>query len=430
MVIRKSAVIQYFLIYLMLLIPGSCLYAKYLVSDAKYYFLIMFYVLLIVLRRKYRSKYILLFLGLLLSFTIFTRLLNGGAGITSWLQFALCILSTQIAISADIKQFLGRWIKLVTLFALISIIFWAVFCLFPNLVNMWPAANFFTQTLGTGDWATTYHGKGVLLYSYLEIHPTRNCGIYTEPGVYQIVLNSALCVLLFWRDKLHYKSFRQYLLNIFVIIIAIITCQSTTGYIAMIIILIFFYMSRQGVNYGFKVKKFLAIVVAIGILVLLLDYNARGTDSIMYIQIIEKLFGEQGMSIDVSRGSGQYRLGTILLGLSTIFRHPLGVGYDSFTAMMNSYGEGLVAASIIRFAAIFGLIPWIIIMVLVFKPLFKYERISFAILFVLLFVNTTLAQTDLFYPALMMFPFYLYLMHVFRFDKAEHACTMGDIIDE
>ena len=75
--------------------------------------------------------------------------------------------------------------------------------------------------------------------------------------------------------------------------------------------------------------------------------------------------------------------------------------------MKGMFGEGLVAASIASFAAIYGVISWIMVMFMIFYPIFKYENGKKKVLFVLLFVNTTLAQTDLLYPSLMMIPIYL-----------------------
>ena len=46
-------------------------------------------------------------------------------------------------------------------------------------------------------------------------------------------------------------------------------------------------------------------------------------------------------------------------------------------------------------------------MFMILYPVFKYEKKEKAILFVLLFINTTLAQTDLLYPSLMIIPIYL-----------------------
>lgn len=53
-------------------------------------------------------------------------------------------------------------------------------------------------------------------------------------------------------------------------------------------------------------------------------------DSILYKQIIEKLFGSSGSGFDVSSGTGQYRLGTMMISLATVFQHPLGVATEEY----------------------------------------------------------------------------------------------------
>lgn len=120
-----------------------------------------------------------------------------------------------------------------------------MFCLVPQLVDAWPAQSYLTQTLGTMGWERYLHGKGFFLFSYLEMHPTRNCGFYTEPGVYQIVLNSTLYILLFWKEKLMISSEKKYRKILLVIIAAIIACQSTTGYLALLLIILFFCFYKQ-----------------------------------------------------------------------------------------------------------------------------------------------------------------------------------------
>lgn len=75
--------------------------------------LLIVYVALIAFKNKYQSRYSICFLLLLLFFTVFSRFLVGGVGLSAWCQFAVCILSTQIAICCDRENFLNRWIHTV-----------------------------------------------------------------------------------------------------------------------------------------------------------------------------------------------------------------------------------------------------------------------------------------------------------------------------
>lgn len=49
----------------------------------------------------------------------------------------------------------------------------------------------------------------------------------------------------------------------------------------------------------------------------------------------------------------------MIVSLATVFQHPLGVGYDAFYAARNAFGSGLVAASLLAYAAVYGIIPWL-----------------------------------------------------------------------
>lgn len=198
--ITKTKTFQYAWLYLMLLIPGSCAMSRYLNTTLVYGVIIAIYALLALLSAKYRNVYVLSFCLLLALATIVIRLKTGGVGPLTFLSNAAMLVVTYIAMTIDRRMFLTRFIRIVCFFGIISVLFWAAFCINPSLVNAWPATSFWTQNLGTGQWATVLHGKGLWLYSYLEIHATRNCGFYTEPGVYQIVLNAALFVLLFGKE--------------------------------------------------------------------------------------------------------------------------------------------------------------------------------------------------------------------------------------
>ncbi len=420
--IKKTPVMQYFLIYLMYIIPGSCLFAKYLTGSMKYYALLGLYGWLIFRKKKYRSGYSLRFIILFLISTLFTRVYTGGgAGVSTLFQFWVCVLSTQIAIYCDKEHFLARWINLVTVFAAISIVFWAAFYAMPSLVHTLPTIRFNTQTLGSAGYEHTYYGKGLFLYSFLEIHAKRNCGLFTEPGVHQTVLNMTLYVLLFWQDKLEFKNAKQYRRCVAIILGGIATCQSTTGFLGAILILTFFFLGGRAEKKFKGIKGFMIGAVALTLMALLAEYAANGNESILYKQFIYKLFGDDGGGLDVSSGTGQYRTGTMIVCLDIMMKHPLGVGYDQFTLMKNAYASGLVAASLMQFPAVFGIIPWFILLGLIFLPVFIRQKTSLALLYVFIFVNTTLAQTDLIYPAFFMIPMYLVGVPPKRKEEESHG---------
>jgi hypothetical protein len=408
LLIDKKKIFQYVLVYIMLLVPGSNLFTCYLTGNVKYYFVIGLFVLCFIGSAKYREVYGILLTVILFASVLFTRLLTNGAGIGAFFDFAVCVLTAHMAICCDREFFLARFIKMVELLALISVVFWLVFLFFPTLVERWPAQEYLINAVGSPGYETYWYGKGLYLYSYVDMHGFRNCGFYTEPGKYQVVLNSALLILLFWRNKLGDYDERKYKRAVFLVFIAIVTCQSTTGYIATLLILLFFLIVKQPESALKRARIYVVCLVVVSAIALFAEYSVNGTSSILQKQLLDKLFPGSYLTIDFSSGSGQYRTGMILFGLNMIVSHPLGVGYYVFAQMKNSYGTGLVAASIITYAAIYGVISWLILMITLMYPVFKKERISVALLFVLLFINTTLAQTHLLYPALIMIPICLW----------------------
>lgn len=407
--ITKTKTLQYAWLYLMLLIPGSCAMSRYLNTTLVYGVIIAIYALLALLSAKYRNVYVLSFCLLLALATIVIRLKTGGVGPLSFLSNAAMLVVTYIAMTIDRRMFLTRFVRIVCFFGIISVLFWAAFCINPSLVNAWPATSFWTQNLGTGQWATVLHGKGLWLYSYLEIHATRNCGFYTEPGVYQIVLNAVLFVLLFWKKKLYFDNEKQYRTATVIVLLTLITCQSTTGYLSMMVILLCFFFMR-GRERGIRtLKQKLAVLVVAITAVLITDYLLRGEESLLYVQVLNKLFGGGiGGGVNLEDSTGQYRWITVMASLKALSMDPFGIGFDAFYAIRDSFDPAAVAASIATYAAVYGMIFWLTMMIMIFYPMIRREpKKKLIAVFAFMFINSTVSETYLFYPGLMMFPIYL-----------------------
>ncbi|TPF78521.1 MULTISPECIES: hypothetical protein [unclassified Bifidobacterium] len=407
--LEKNKIIQYIWLYLMLLIPGSSAMSRYLNTTLVYGAVVGIYVFLMLLSAKYRNVYVLLFCILLVLATLIIRAKTGGVGPLTLLSNTAMLVVVYIAICIDKCMFLTRFVRIVCFFGVVSMLFWSVFCINPSLVNVWPATSYWTQNLGTGEWATVLHGKGLWLYSYLEIHATRNCGFYTEPGVYQIILNAALFVLLFWKDKLHFDSEKQYRTAIVIVLLTLVTCQSTTGYLSMMVILLVYFFKRDSVLGASKIKQRLVMLVAILAIVLFSDYMLRGESSLLYVQVLHKLFGGNiGGGIDLADSTGQYRLITVIASLKALSMDPFGIGFDEFYVIRDSLDPAAVAASIATYAAVYGVLFWLAMMIMIFYPMIQREpRKILVAVFAFMFINSTISETYLFYPGLMLFPIYL-----------------------
>ncbi|VWL92295.1 O-antigen ligase like membrane protein [Collinsella intestinalis] len=399
---------QYVLIYLSLLAPGSTF--VYMYGGSWFYMMLLgLFMLTCLLSKKYRESYGICLSALLLANTVIARALSGGVGLNALMGFVGCVLVVQMAICCDYANFIRRWLITVVALAAISIGFWLIACVAPSMLDTLLGPSFVVDVIGTYPWHTYEYGRGVILYSWFNIHQFRNCGIFTEPGKYQVVLNSALFILLFWKGRIGFKSESRYNFSLLVIILAIMTCQSTTGYIGALSCVLFFVLfERESAGSGIKGK--VLILVMLAAIVLLIQHWTDPSESILTTQILNKLFGG-GSGLDLSEGTGSYRSDMIDVCLRVIADNPFGVGYDALFSAAASSGEGLVAAAFVAYAAVYGIIPWVLILFGVFYPVFKGQRLSSALLFAVLFVNTTLAQTHFLYTGLLIIPAYLAIGH-------------------
>lgn len=405
--IKKSDFLGYIFIYCMLIANQSNILKAFFVDKLEILAVIFGAMLLIGSKRL--SQWTFGFVGTLLFFVLFTRLNNGGAGISIFLTFIVPILATACAVTYNRDMFLSRFVKLVTFLAAVSIVGYVIGLMSPSL---WESITYGYLNgvedrfyyVGNNYESAFYYSHGLFLYSMAGNRYNQNMGIYTEPGVYQVVLNSAIFVLLFipqflvnWNNKEKNKSLA-------VCLIALITTQSTTGYIALAIMAFSIIISR---NSDSAIRRRVINGVCILGLILCGDYMIRGNESFIFSSIIKKLFiNTNGNTIfSLNAGTGRYRTTTILACITTMIKHPLGVGYDYLNTILTEYDVGAI---ILMSGAALGVGELLSVLFWVHYPVIKYtdNRLATGV-FTLMYINTTLAQTNQFYPALICIPVFL-----------------------
>ena len=406
---------QYFLIYLMLIVNQSNFYQYFIKDNTIVATALLLFVLFFLLKNHCKtSVYGTGLCALMLFFVVFNRILNGGIGVIFWYEMAIKILVVVAAVLSDREHFLKRFLKTVYVMAIISFVFWI-----PQLLGF-PIQRYLLPTIETAQYRAIYdmYGNrsivhetcsGLFLSSYISNAPTRNTGIYTEPGIYQMVLNSAIFMLLYMtrHGELSKKEQKKY----FVIFsIVLLSTQSTTGYIGYIVLLI----SALLINIGrdqVRWRRYVLGIIFAGILVLSIDYALRGTDSLLSTAVLSKLFDSSNhLSLVAENSTGIYRIATIVIAIMAMVEHPLGLGvagWDRYSLSSRFAGPGGFP---FRLGAILGVIPFFVTLLWMFYPL-KYLRMgAIAVLtYVFLYFNTSLAQTSAFYPALIVIPVCLIL---------------------
>lgn len=347
----------------------------------------------------------------LLIFSVFLRLSVGGVGLKSYSSICVLIVVSAYAVAYNKDNFLTLFLKTVVFLALVSILLWMFCIVFPDIYidltttyETQMTYKIYSSSINYVE--RNYKASGLFFYTLREFD-NRNTGIFTEPGVYQMVLNSALFVLLMLDKKLKNITVPMKRCYLFILIIALLTTQSTTGYIGGFLIILFYVLNSSKDHKTEKRVIFIAVVL-VG-LVLLCDYHFRGEESLIFVTLLKKLVTDSNMISISADASGVARWGTILISFQSMMKNPFGVGYDKFGYLLNTDKTGYVAAAILSFGAIWGVIPLIFVMWWVFYPVFKSQLLwQEKILYVLLYLNTTLAQSNVFYPTLIVIPIYLY----------------------
>lgn len=414
--IHPRIFLQYVLVYFLLIMNQSVIQNTFLI---KYSGIIIGTIFcLCFFKRKYRNQYIWMYIFFLLLVCTFLRYIVGGVGLSAWIGWTVYILTTFFVVQFNGKDFFDKYLRVVVVLAFISIICFILSLVNPELLRSLLLFHYESKTAWREYFDNInyiyryYIVYGGPLYVLHTAHINRNCGIYTEPGVYQMVLNSALYILLFLEDYLSLSK-KKKLKYFITLVIALLTTQSTTGYFGLAVIILFYFIGKY--KNDSKIKNRILAIACIGIVILTWDYNIRGNESFLYTSLIGKLTSENGsFSLDATTGSA--RIGTILVCLSTMMKHPLGVGYDQLNALVDTKDTGYVAAEIFRAGAACGVITFISMLVWIFYPILNSKLNQKAkTLYIFLYLNTALAQSSEFYPVLIIIPIYFCVLKTMEF---------------
>ena len=393
--ISKSAIKGYFLIYFMILVNQTILYESTFRPLNPIIFSLLF--IFCLLHRDISSNKVIWLIGFLLLSVIFVRLRVGGIGIDVWLDWGIKILITYIAVKYNNRNFLTRLMNLILIIAVFSL-----FGFFSEMINpnIWKSITpFTTQSL--------FGNKLSGLFLYVSGDLKRNRSLFSEPGIYQMIINAALFVLIFW-DKNISWSLKKKKIALIIFLVALLSCQSTTGYISCFVIILLSILSKENKS---PIKKTFIVLGISVVIILLYDYYINGTNSFLYSVSLFKI-EETSFFLEAptTNNTGNARLGTIILCITSMLEHPLGVGINGVSSFLNTTETGFLAAQIMQDGASLGVIPFCVILFCVFSPIIKANiPILQKVAIIFLYMNTALAQSNSYYPLLIFFSVLLYI---------------------
>ncbi len=189
---RPSDVLQWMMLLLLYQAHDSSLYKMY-EMPITVLALAVCGVSLLILPHTRRCTTTFLYLAYLLFTVVFVRVLNaGGIGVNIYLRWASQLLMACFAVNIDPEKIVARFVKLVSAMAAVSLVYFVLTQWDAGLIRSLSPLSFSPRA------GVTHYGG--ILYT-VTTGPRRNSGIFSEPGLYQIVLNSALYLLFFIRSS-------------------------------------------------------------------------------------------------------------------------------------------------------------------------------------------------------------------------------------
>lgn len=400
MKVQKSAIYQYVLLYCLLLLNQSVAYKVY--GMMLCYVSLGLAVLIGLSRCPYvfcKTQVIVPLCGLILSILVI-RLTGGVEGLQFVIQVATDIIVAAVAYEADRDNLKERYVNLVYVMAIISLFCFAISQFFPDLMRKvlglsYSQLKVFSQGQGWAN-STNWDYYGHWFYSFgRELH--RNCGIYTEPGLYVIVLITAIILLLYCGNSM-FLSERKIMNRIVFLIITVITAGSATGFIMLILVvavLLYFRNKQNDDTIKNRIVKRLSLLTAIIILIAFADFVIRGTDSIISKYLIEKLLTLNFKGAMETTGStGNARLANILQGFVALIRYPWGAGLNRMAIISQEFNTANFSAGcgLFYYLGVLGIIGWTSIVTAFAIPCRKIQDKSLKIVFVLMYIIYGLSQ--------------------------------------
>lgn len=392
LVVQKRSFFQYLMLYIVLICGWSTLYWKN--SDIAPIVIAAICIFVKIVTRQSWKKYKeILFVCIFSGFIVMNHIILGNdAGLGTILEFCVPLLVVDTYIHIDKTKAVYRFINGIYVYAIVSLLFTAVAVFMPQVLN-----NIFSDV-------DMYCGnmlKGSLIYTYQGATVVRNCGLYTEPGLFHIVLNAAIFLLLYtvWGEQFGAKRGKM----LIVLSIAVLTTLSATGILTLGVVLLgsTFVKSKDR-------KKIIVLSMAI-IVTVIIDYFVRDTESVLYGFVFSK-FAQYGQSsVWGNLNSIDARLRAIEVVQYALSVNIFGVGGSTFANYMRKFDLTTLAGNgLFRWLAVLGVHVWLLLLFYIFGPMIKQKvEMKKIIIFAVVYVLFTITQLYMFIPILLLIPKFL-----------------------
>lgn len=393
--VKKSAIIQYLILYYMLSVSGSGLRLS---LNSRWSFLAMVISGLILIRLFRQNHQRVLLLGALTTgCLLLTRFSVGGIGLDALLANASRILLGYCVVAYDRRYFATRLVRLGAVLNVGSLFFFTLLNINKSLL---PVLLPVRATVGDG---VAFLYNPFFTFNELGVYNTilRNNGIYTEPTLMAI---QVLCVfyVLFFAKSILLMGDNEWKKHVILSAITLLTTLSTTGYVAFSLMLLI-YVLMSNADRKLKRRVVCGIILVFGLLIgeLLINGDSGLVSSVFLSKTIR--IDDNGKRVfDLgAAGTGSARLSAIGAALALIVKYPLGSGYDNYKYYVERFslmGSQSAGGGFIVDTAVYGLVPTFATLFFLIGGVKRVQQKSAIPVFLCMFIITTLAESTMYYP--------------------------------
>lgn len=421
---RREAIAHYALLYLMVAMGDSFLYDRVLIRLCPIIAVVSLMLVLSSRKTQYVFPISILALGTLAM--LYVRSTTNAMGPTELLTWMAMICVTIVAVGFNTAKFLERLVRLVAALASISVCVYAISLVIPGIwSHITPVS--FPLLFGEGYWMDSatyittnyYQAHGLFFYVDRGFDFERNVGIFREPAVYQVLLNSMIFVLLYMCPKALESNKKKYIV---LFVVTLLTTESATGYLLMCILFLGYALELGRKGRG--IPPVILVLIALGasalLVAILFVNNSWLTDT-----IFGRFFSDEGFSIDAS---GNARVGAARISMDLMAAHPLGSGYDVYSTALDTKSTGYLAACLFRLFAVYGIPFGAAVVAWVFYPVFFKPGLPLLakVSFVIMYLLATFFEDEIFYTTLIFIPIFLFFSATWL---ADNNSVKNDVFD-
>lgn len=257
------------------------------------------------------------------------------------------------------KKFVQYFCKFIRFISIYSLVVFFIGIFVPSLIEIFPISKI--------EAGRTFYNTIFSIFCQ-NSYVSRNYGLFWEPGAFAIFLNIALFFELFVCGPK--KT------NILLLVLALLSTLSTTGYACMLLLFVSFFISCFKKGFDLRLFKYFCFFIFFAAFLIYFCQNEY-----IWFHVFGKL--ESGFS----NTSTETRFDAFVYPIKFLMDSPLmGIGFNDFLEIQEKYCHGMATATFVNWVAIFGFVIGSIFIVGICIFFLKYIDSFWARILIVLFV--------------------------------------------